>query len=459
MCLTPPVRVVASPRGFNVLWIFTQRGRGFSLCSLNRVGLAKSLHNTIVQSQLSTIPRSSNDINYNTPGSSKLLTQARLHSQLRLLSYNIKNSQLLPEINCKTPITTHPTTITAQTSLSTSHRKMSSLNIFTDTTNSPVMLTPATTPSSTPAFALELAKHNLTKKDLQDVHDIFVKIAKDAGEVMETAEHDFLVAAATKNNTSDLVTKYDKQIEAMVEQRLRAAYPEFDFLGEESYVHGKTVLADKPTFVIDPIDGTLNFSKGVPNCAISLGFTINKKPVVGVVYNPFRGDLYSAIKTKGAYLTKVATGAKFQLPLQPVPPPMPSLNSCLIAVEWGNERKGANWALRTDIHKKLLTSKDEGGAMCKSVRSNGSAALDFCYVAHGMLDAFWEGGVWVWDVCAGWIILQEAGGIVASANPGNWDPTLEGRLYFAVRGAKREEQMAVVQELWSIMGDRKFEWK
>jgi myo-inositol-1(or 4)-monophosphatase len=59
-------------------------------------------------------------------------------------------------------------------------------------------------------------------------------------------------------------------------------------------------------------------------------------------------------------------------------------------------------------------------------------------------------------VCAGWIILEEAGGIVASANPGDWDPTLEGRLYFAVRYAKREEQKGVVEELWGIVGDRKF---
>jgi myo-inositol-1(or 4)-monophosphatase len=98
------------------------------------------------------------------------------------------------------------------------------------------------------------------------------------------------------------------------------------------------------------------------------------------------------------------------------------------------------------VHNKLLTSKAEGGAMVKSVRSNGSAALDF----------FWEGGVWIWDVAGGWIILEKAGGIVASTNPGDGDPTLEGRLYFAVRAVKREEQKSVVEELWGIMGDRKF---
>ncbi|OAK94713.1 hypothetical protein IQ06DRAFT_353139 [Phaeosphaeriaceae sp. SRC1lsM3a] len=315
--------------------------------------------------------------------------------------------------------------------------------------------TAASTPATTPAFSLTLSKYSLTEGSLQMIHDLLVDIAKVGGRIMLEAEYEFLVAAATKNNTSDLVTRYDRQVENMVKQRVLAAYPDFGFLGEETFKHG-TKLAAIPTFVCDPIDGTLNFSKGVPNCAISLALTINKKPVVGVVYNPFRGDMYTAIKNKGSYLTKMATGARFKLPLQPIPAPMPSLRSCLVAVEWGNQRKGPNWELRTDVHKKLLTDKEEGGAFCKSVRSNGSAALDFCYVAQGMLDAYWEGGVWIWDVCAGWIILEEAGGIVASANPGDWEPTLEGRLYFAVRHAKREEQQAVVEELWAIMGDRKF---
>ncbi|KAH7410419.1 hypothetical protein DE146DRAFT_675130 [Phaeosphaeria sp. MPI-PUGE-AT-0046c] len=332
---------------------------------------------------------------------------------------------------------------------------MSSTNSPSSVSSTSTRSTAASTPATTPDFSLTLAKYHLTKDSLQNIHDLLVDIAEVGGRIMLEAEHEFLVAASTKNNTSDLVTQYDKQVEDMVEQRVLGAYPDFGFLGEETFKHG-TKLAATPTFVCDPIDGTLNFSKGVPNCAISLALTIDKKPVVGVVYNPFRGDMYTAIKNQGSFLTKAATGSRFRLPLQSIPAPMSSLRSCLIAVEWGNQRKGPNWDLRTDVHKKLLTDKEEGGAFCKSVRSNGSAALDFCYVAQGMLDAFWEGGVWIWDVCAGWIILEEAGGLVASANPGDWDPTLEGRLYFAVRHAKREEQEAVVEELWAIVGDRKF---
>jgi myo-inositol-1(or 4)-monophosphatase len=89
------------------------------------------------------------------------------------------------------------------------------------------------------------------------------------------------------------------------------------------------------------------------------------------------------------------------------------------------------------------------------MRSSGSAALDFCYVGAGWLDLFWEGGCWIWDVCAGWLIVQEAGGIVVGANPGEWKPTLEGRSYFAVRGASSGQQ-ELVEELWSLMGDKRF---
>jgi myo-inositol-1(or 4)-monophosphatase len=316
----------------------------------------------------------------------------------------------------------------------------------------------ANTPSSTPNFSLTLGNHALTPSDLTTISHFLMNIAKDAGSVMLSAKHAILRAASTKNNTSDLVTQYDREIESMVQQHLHAAYPTFSFLGEESFTRG-TTLTDGPTFICDPIDGTLNFSKGVPNCAISLAMTLNKKPVVGVVYNPFRGDMYHAVKQQGAFLTRVSTSETFKLPIQSVPAAMESLNACLVAVEWGNQRSGPNWALRTSVHNALLTAKDEGGAMCKSVRSSGSAALNFCYVAQGMLDCFWEGGVWVWDVAGGWTILEEAGGIVASANPGDWEPTLGGRLYFAVRHAKREQQRAVVEELWKIMGERKFVFK
>ena len=268
-----------------------------------------------------------------------------------------------------------------------------------------------------------------------------------------------VTTSSSKRNTSDRVTATDKAIEAMVQTRLAAAYPDFCFLGEETLKDGQT-LTDDPTFVCDPIDGTLNFIHGFPNTAVSLALTVAKKPAIGVVYNPFRGDLFHAIKGRGAFLTRTSNSSTTTtpLPLKQNPDPLASLNGCLVAIEWGSERSGPNWDLRSNVAAKLLSATSEGGAMVHSVRSSGSAALDFCYVAAGWMDLFWEGGCWIWDVCAGWCILEEAGGMVTGANPGEWEPSLEGRSYLAVRGAPAG-QVKVVEELWSHMGEREFVFK
>jgi myo-inositol-1(or 4)-monophosphatase len=305
-----------------------------------------------------------------------------------------------------------------------------------------------------------LEEYNMMQDYLTSIHDVMVTLALEAGAIMLNAKQEFLTSSGTKNNTADIVTKYDIEIEKMIQSRLKAAYPDFSFLGEETYLHG-TTLSDLPTFIVDPIDGTLNFSTGFPNCAVSIALVAHKKPMVGVVYNPFRDDLFRAIKGRGAYLAHPNTPdtPEILLPVREHPAPLPNLQQSLIAVEWGNQRSGPNWDLRSSVHKTLLSAPSPScpdGAFVKSIRSSGSAALDFCYVAQGAVDAFWEGGVWAWDVAAGWCILEEAGGIVASANPGDWDPTVEGRCYFAVRKAEAEEQKALVEAVWKIMGERKF---
>ncbi|KAF2478096.1 inositol monophosphatase [Lindgomyces ingoldianus] len=318
------------------------------------------------------------------------------------------------------------------------------------TAPTPDTMTPNPTPND---LKVILAKYLMSEKTLREIRDSLVDIARNAGQMMINADPS-VCTSDTKKNTSDRVTETDKAIEKMVHSRLQSAYPNIDFLGEETFKVGQK-LSDKPTFVCDPIDGTLNFIHGFPNTAVSLALTVAKKPVVGVIYNPFRGDLYTAVKGQGAYLT-TASGRTHNLPIRSTPAALPSLNGCLVALEWGSERQGPNWDLRTSMSQTLLSSRSTGGAMVHSIRSSGSAALDFCYVAAGQMDLFWEGGCWIWDVCAGWCILEEAGGMVASANPGDWRPELEGRCYLAVRGAMREEQESVVRELWGLMGKRRF---
>ncbi|KAF2198360.1 inositol monophosphatase [Delitschia confertaspora ATCC 74209] len=275
--------------------------------------------------------------------------------------------------------------------------------------------------------------------NLKEIHDFMISIAHKAGEMI-TAAHPTTGAAGSKKNSVDLVTETDRAVEALVSTSLREKYPTFSFMGEETYKPGDT-LTPAPTFICDPIDGTTNFVHRYPYVSISLGLAINLIPTIGIVYNPFTKELYTAIKGQGAYLDQTT-----RLPLAPGRP-LEGLSSCQVAVEWGSDRSGNDFAVKSQTFSKLAATKESGGAMVHSLRSFGSAALNLCGVAAGGLDVYWEAGCWAWDVCAGWVILQEAGGIIVDANPGNWEPRVDGRRYMAVRGGDGQRQ--VVEEFWS----------
>ncbi|KAI9817353.1 MAG: hypothetical protein M1832_004659 [Thelocarpon impressellum] len=283
--------------------------------------------------------------------------------------------------------------------------------------------------------------------NLQEVHDVLVEIAHKAGEMIRAA-NPTTATSGSKKNSADLVTETDQAVEAMVSAALKSRYPDYKFLGEETYAPGTPLTAD-PTFVVDPIDGTVNFVHGHPYVSISLALCVAEKPVVGVVYNPFTRALYSAVRGHGAFLN-----GSTRLPLKGSRvEPLRGLRGALVAVEWGSDRGGNNWAVKLDTFRNL---GGEAGAMVHSMRSLGSAALNFCGVAAGTLDLYWEAGCWAWDVAAGWLILEEAGGLVADANPGGWEPRVDGRRYIAVRalGAGGKDQREVVEEFWGCVEGR-----
>lgn len=283
--------------------------------------------------------------------------------------------------------------------------------------------------------------------DLHNVHDALVELAKQAGEMITSAKPSS-TDSGTKKNSADLVTETDAAVEKMISTTLMVKYPTFKFLGEETYKPGMK-LGPEPTFVVDPIDGTTNFVHRYPYFCVSMGFAIDKEPVVGVVYNPFTGKLYTGIKGEGSYLLDVKSGDKMKLPLKE-PEPLTGLDGALVAMEWGSDRSGKNWKTKTDTWTRLGASKEEGGAMVHSARALGSAALNICAVAEGTLDLYWEGGCWAWDVCAGWVILKEAGGIMVDGNPGNWDIPVDHRKYLAIRGM-RSGQKEIVEEFWGFV--------
>lgn len=305
--------------------------------------------------------------------------------------------------------------------------------------------------------------------NLQDIHDTLYTLALRAGTMIITA-NPTLSPISTKKNSSDLVTETDQAVEEMISTSLKSLYPTYAFLGEETSTSGR--LGNEPTFIVDPIDGTTNFVHAHPYISISMAFAYEGRPLVGVVYNPFRQELYHAIHGKGAFLTApsiptsqpplpeagettnveavVSAYTRTRLPLRNPAPPLQGLRQALVAVEWGNERSGNNWEVKTKTFENL--AGQEGG-MVHSLRSLGSAALNCCSVAKGDLDAYWEGGCWAWDVGAGWVIVEEAGGRVVGGNEGEWKPSVDGRRYLIVRGAEGGQE-ELIREFWGKVGGR-----
>jgi len=261
-----------------------------------------------------------------------------------------------------------------------------------------------------------------------------------------------------------------------VKKELSSEYPTFAFIGEESYSAGTCPsLTDEPTFCVDPIDGTTNFVHGFPYCCVSLGLIYQRRPVLGVIFNPHLDLLYTGVKGQGSYLQQGRTAQPRKLPLANPQKPLPSLSQALIAVEWGSDRAGHAISGKSGSFGRLAGNPAlgvEGGKMAHSLRSLGSAALNYAMVAQGGLDLYWEIGCYPWDVCAGIVIAQEAGAVVSgshdafAASVDNADfgdvteEILTGRKHIVVRAicdTKTENgvdaQKRIIREFYSTVDD------
>jgi len=329
----------------------------------------------------------------------------------------------------------------------------------------------------------------LSASDLQQILAFTTTLARKAGDLILEGSQAIQLAPAKdineKKNSVDLVTEYDVKVEELVKKEISQKYPAFKFIGEESYAAGsRPPLTDEPTFCVDPIDGTTNFVHGFPYVCISLGLIYKQRPVLGVIYNPFLDQLYTGVKSQGAHLTRGSSSQPLRLPLAP-PKPLPSLSQALIAVEWGSDRSKGAIEGKSGSFMRLAgdSAGEEGerverGRMAHSLRSLGSAALNFAMVAQGGLDMYWEIGCWPWDVCAGIVIAQESGAVIVGSAPsfaavsssplssndaGPFDVTpaiLTGRKYLVLRALQGEEnevslaaQKRIVEEFYGCVDD------
>jgi len=190
----------------------------------------------------------------------------------------------------------------------------------------------------------------------------------------------------------DFVTSADKRTEKILIDELQKAHPEYGIVTEETGIINKSNRKNR--WIIDPIDGTLNFLNGVPQFAISIGYEENGEIKCGVIFNPILNEMFCAEKGNGAYLNngRIRVSNKKRI------------NDALLVT---GGPKGAS-----KIKDKIFSEYIKVSNNVLHVRKFGSAALDMAYVACGRFDGFWQRELNYWDIAAGIIILKEAGGLV-----------------------------------------------
>ncbi len=186
----------------------------------------------------------------------------------------------------------------------------------------------------------------------------------------------------------DFVSEVDKLAEAEIIKELRRAYPDHAILAEESGATGKGPLQ----WVIDPLDGTHNYLRGIPHFCVSIALLDKGVPVHGVVFDPLRDELYTASKGDGAYLNDRRMRVTKR----------ENLGGAMIATGFPF-RQREHLAAQLDITRAILGQAED-------IRRSGSAALDLAYVAAGRLDGYFEIGLKPWDMAAGVLLVHEAGG-------------------------------------------------
>lgn len=243
--------------------------------------------------------------------------------------------------------------------------------------------------------------------------DLALEVARRAGDLLRDGRPADLGVAATKSSPIDVVTEMDVASEKLITDFLARHRPQDGVLGEEG---ASSAGSSGVRWVIDPLDGTVNYLYGLPSWAVSIAVERDGETVVGVVVAPMRGETYHAVLGQGAY----ADGEPVRV--RPAPP----LEQALIGTGFGYVRERRIGQAR--VLNELLPQ-------VRDIRRGGSAAIDLCDVACGRLNAYYERGLNPWDYAAGDLIAREAGaltggqpGIAASteltvaAAPGLFEP-------------------------------------
>jgi myo-inositol-1(or 4)-monophosphatase len=236
--------------------------------------------------------------------------------------------------------------------------------------------------------------------ELQDLERLAVELAVEAGRLIVEERPVRLGVSKTKSTATDIVTVMDQRAQDLLRSRLRSSRPQDGFLGEEE---GGTAASSTITWVVDPIDGTVNYLYDIPSYAVSVAAVVGDpgkpgawRPVAGAVVNPVTQEVFHARAGGGAWRAE-GTAEPVRLRIG-VPPPL------------GQALAGTGFGY--DADRRLWQARVLAGVIgrVRDIRRIGSAALDICAVAAGNLDCYYERGLNAWDMAAAWLVLVEAGG-------------------------------------------------
>jgi myo-inositol-1(or 4)-monophosphatase len=259
-----------------------------------------------------------------------------------------------------------------------------------------------------------------------DIGNVAMRAARAAGRIHLAWL--FKTSVTRKSNAIDLVTEADRESEAAVIAVIRRAFPDHAILGEESGLSAGQGAnrGNDHRWIIDPLDGTTNFAHGYPQFCVSIGYERRGRIEFGVVYDAFRKECFVAQRGKGATLN----GRPIHVSSTR------TLANALLGTGFPYDRR--------ERRRFYLCFWENFMTRSQGVRRAGAAALDLCYVACGRVDGFWEFGLKAWDVAAGSLIIEEAGGHAT-----NMDGTrlaLDGLRIVASNSLLHREMLGVIAE-------------
>lgn len=227
----------------------------------------------------------------------------------------------------------------------------------------------------------------------------------------------------TKASARDLVTDVDRESERIIARRLLGEFPEHTFLGEEG-VSGAVDQDVEYAWIVDPIDGTMNFVHGIPAVTVSIALARRGELVVGVVYDMMRDELFHARRGEGAFLNGEAVRVSPER-------------------DFGNSVLASGFSVIDEWRRIDVAAMTTFLERCRNIRLMGSAALHLAYVAAGRLQGFWEHQLNAWDISAGALLVREAGGRVTNTAGAEW--SLADRHVAASNGAIHEQMIEVLK--------------